>query len=197
MLYVWLPMKIFRLSLLSLMAAALTVALPAQPRTAPVTKAIEPARIAYVSTAQFLDETTGLKQLVRAAKALELEFSSTQSELSLLNEKLRTIAGEINRLRADPAANAKALEEKQSAGMHLQQEMQAKQQQAQTAFQQRQQETQGPITTEIAKALRAFAKDRDISMLFDASKLGDALLDAKPELDVTPEFIAFYNAKHP
>jgi hypothetical protein len=34
-------------------------------------------------------------------------------------------------------------------------------------------------------------------MLFDASKLGDALLDAKVELDLTPDFIAYYNAKHP
>jgi Skp family chaperone for outer membrane proteins len=190
-------MKFFRLSLLSLLVAALTASLPAQPKTTPVVKAVDTARIAYVSSAQFLDETTGLKALVRVAKALELEFSSTQSELSLLNEKLRTIAGEINRLRADPVTNAKALEEKQTAGLKLQQEMQTKQQQAQAAFQQRQQETQGPITTDIGKELRAFAKERDLSMLFDASKLGDALLDAKLELDLTPDFIAYYNAKHP
>lgn len=189
-------MKFFRLSLLTLLVGALTASLPAQPKTTPVVKAVETARIAYVSSGQFLDEATGIKQLVRVAKGLELEFSNTQSELSLLNEKLRTIAGEITRLRTDPVANAKALEEKQTAGLAMQQEFQTKQQQAQAAFQQRQQETQGPITTEIGKELRAFAKERDISMLFDASKLGDALLDAKVELDLTPDFIAYYNAKH-
>ena len=189
-------MKSFRLYLVSLAVGVLTASLSAQPAAAPV-KQVETARIAYVNTSQFLDETTGIKQLVRAAKALDVEFSSTQSELSLLNEKLRTIAGEINHLRADPTANAKALEEKQGAGMKLQQELQTKQQQAQAAFQQRQQETQGSITTEIGKEMRAFAKTRNVSMLFDASKLGDALLDAKVELDLTPDFIAYYNAKHP
>ena len=190
-------MKSFRLCFLAAAVATLTASLTAQPKTAPVVKAVETARVAYVSSGQFLDEATGIKELVRTAKALELEFSGTQSELSLLNEKLRTLAGEINRLRADPTANAKALEEKQTAGLKMQQELQGKQQQAQAAFQQRQQETQGPITTQIGKELRAFSKEREISMLFDASKLGDALLDAKPELDLTPDFIAYYNAKHP
>ena len=190
-------MKSFRLCLLTAAVAALTASLTAQPKTTPVVKAVETARVAYVSTSQFLDEATGIKELVRTGKALELEFSTTQSDLSLLNEKLRTLAGEINRLRADPTANAKALEEKQTAGLKLQQELQGKQQQAQAAYQQRQQETQGPITTQISKDLRAFAKERDISMLLDASKLGDALLDAKTELDLTPDFIAYYNAKHP
>jgi Skp family chaperone for outer membrane proteins len=130
-------------------------------------------------------------------KSLELEFSGTQADLSLLNEKLRTLAGEINRLRTDPVANAKALEEKQTAGIRLQQELQTKQQQAQSAFTQRQQEAQGPITTEIGKALSAFAKERDIGLLFDVAKLGDAVLQAKPELDLTADFIGYFNAKHP
>src|ERR1700712_1408216 len=190
-------MKSFRLCLLSFAVITLTASLPAQPKTTPVIKTIETARIAFVSSSQFLDETTGLKELVRVSKALEVEFSSTQGDLSLLNEKLRTIAGEITRLRADPVANAKALEEKQTAGFKLQQELQGKQQQAQATFQQRQQETQGPITAQIGKELRTFAKERDVSMLLDASKLGDALLDAKLELDLTPDFIAYYNGKHP
>ena len=190
-------MKLFRLSLLPLLIAALTASLPAQTKPATAVKAIETARVAYVNSSQFLDETTGIKALVRVAKALELEFSGTQSELSLLNEKLRTVAGEINRLRADPVANAKALEEKQTAGMKMQQELQQKQQQAQGTFQQRQQETQGPVTADIGKELRAFSKERDIGLLFDAAKLGDGLLDAKVELDLTPDFIAYYNSKHP
>ena len=57
---------------------------------ATIIKAVEPVRLAYVNSAAFLDTNTGIKQLVRAAQSLELEFSSTQSELSLLNEKLRT-----------------------------------------------------------------------------------------------------------
>ena len=190
-------MKSFRFPLLSLLCAGLTVALPAQPKVPAVIKSVETARVAYINSNQFLDEATGIKQLVKASKSLQNEFTVTDSELSLLNEKLRTIAGEMQRLQSDPVANAKALGEKQTAGIKLQQELQAKQQQAQAAFTQRQQEVQGPIAAEIGKDVRAFAKERDISMLFDVAKLGDALMDARPELDLTADFIVYFNAKHP
>ena len=190
-------MKFFRLSLLPLLVAALAAPLTAQNKNPTVIKTVETARVAYINSGAFLDPAKGIKQLVRVAQGLELEFSGTQSELSLMNEKLRTIAGELNKLRADPVANAKALEEKQTAGLQLQQELQGKQQAAQAAFQQRQQETQGPVAAEVGKALREFAKERDISMLFDAAKMGEALIDAKPELELTTDFIAYYNAKHP
>ena len=190
-------MKSFRLCLLPLLAAALSASALAQPAKTPVLKAIEPARVAYVNSGAFLDPATGIKQLVKVYQSLELEFSSQQSELSLMAEKLRTIGGEIGKLRADPVANAKAIAEKESAGLALQQDLQAKQQTAQQAYAKRQQEAQGPVSAELGKELRAFAQERDISMMFDLAKLGDALLDAKPELDLTGDFIAYFNAKHP
>ena len=190
-------MKFPRLFLLSLLIAAFAAPLPAQPVKTTVVKAVETARVAYINSGAFGVDGTGIKQLVKVMLSLELEFSTRQSELSLLNEKLRTLSAELNKLSTDPVANAKAMEAKQTEGLRLQQELQSKQQQAQAAFNQRQQEVQGPVEAEIAKALRAFAKERDISMLFDAAKLGEALLDARPELDLTVDFIAAYNAKHP
>ena len=190
-------MKFLRPLILPLLATALTVSLSAQPAKTPVIKAIEPARVAYVNSNAFLEPATGVKQLVKVFQSLELEFSSQQSELSLLGEKLRTIVGELNKLRSDPAANAKAIEEKQTAGVALQQELQAKQQAAQQAFAKRQQEVQGPVSAELGKELRRFAQERDLSMVFDIAKLGDAVLDAKPELDLTSDFIAYFNARHP
>ena len=190
-------MKSLRPFILPLLATALTVSLSAQPVKRPVIKAIEPARLAYVNSNAFLEPATGIKQLVKVFQSLELEFSSQQSELSLLGEKLRTIVGELNKLRSDPAANAKAIEEKQAAGVALQQELQTKQQAAQQAFAKRQQEVQGPVSTELGKELRQFAQERDLSMVFDIAKLGDALLDARPELDLTADFIAYFNARHP
>jgi Skp family chaperone for outer membrane proteins len=190
-------MKSLRPLCLSLLALALAAPLSAQPAKTPVVKGVEPARIAYVNSAAFLDATTGIKQLVRSAQNLELEFANTQSELSLLSEKIRTLVGELNKLNADPVGNAKALAEKQAAGQKLQQELQAKQQAAQDAFNKRAQEVQGPIATEIGKELRAFAMERDISLLFDLAKLGEAILDAKPELDLTADFVGYFNAKHP
>ena len=190
-------MKSLRFLFLSLLCAGLTVALPAQPKPPAVVKSVETARIAYINSSQFLDETNGIKQLVKADHALQLEFAATESDLSLQAAKIQTIAAEMQKFQSDPVANAKALGEKQAAGNKLQQELQAKQQQAQAAYGQRQREVQGPVATEIGKAMRAFAQERDISMLFDASKLGDAILDARPELDLTADFIAYFNAKHP
>jgi Skp family chaperone for outer membrane proteins len=190
-------MKFFRLPFLPLLAAALTVSLPAQPRTQPVVKLVETARVAYINSSAFVDPTTGIKQLVKVTQALELEFSGTQSELSLLGEKLRTLAAELNKLSTDPVANAKAITDKQTEGQRLQQDLAARQQAAQEAYNKRAQVTQVPVANEIGKELRAFAKERDIGLLFDSAKLGDGLLDAKPELDLTADFIGYFNAKHP
>ena len=190
-------MKSFRPFLLSLLATALVAPLAAQPTTVTVIKTIEPVRVAYLNSGAFLDERSGIKQLVKVAQGLELEFSSTQSELSLLNEKLRTIVGELTKLSADPVANAKAIEEKQTAGQKLQQELEGKKQAGQEAYSKRVQEMQAPIAANIGKELRAFAKERDLGLLLDAAKLGEAILDAKPELDLTVDFVNYYNARHP
>ena len=190
-------MKSLHLILLPLLAAALSAPLMAQSKSPGVIKTLETARVALINSNAFLDPTAGIKQLVRTTQSLELEFSGTQSELSLLGEKLRTLAGELNKLNSDPVANAKAMADKQAEGQRLQQTLAAKQQAAQEAYGKRSQELQGPITTDIGKALRAFAAEREISLLLDSAKLGEALLDAKSDLDLTTDFISYYNSKHP
>jgi Skp family chaperone for outer membrane proteins len=155
------------------------------------------ARVAWVNSNAFAAEEGGIKQLVRNIKQLELEFSGTESELNLQNEKIRTIVSELQKLQAGGEANAAAIQEKQAEGLKLQRELQAKQQQAQQAFGKAQQEKQGPVFAEIGKALTAFAKERELNYVLDVAKLGDAVLVAQPELDVTQDFIAFFNASHP
>ena len=181
----------------ALLALALAAPLTAQTTPAAVIKTVEPVRLAYVNSSAFLDEQAGIKQLVKVAQGLELEFSGTQSELSLLNEKLRTIVGELTKLNADPVANAKAMEEQQAAGQKLQQELQGKQPAAQEAYNKRVQELQAPIAAEIGKEIGAFSKERNIDLLLDLAKLGEAVLNAKPELDLTSDFVKFYNTRHP
>jgi Skp family chaperone for outer membrane proteins len=211
-------MKFFRLSVLSVLATGLTAFLSAQttapatstpsarPASTPAAAAATPAapitklalaRVAYVNSNAFLEPATGIKQLVTAYKNLEVEFAPQQSELSLLQEKLRTLVAELKKLQAEATPDAKAIDDKQKAGLALQQELQAKQQDAQQAFQKRQQELQGPVSVELGKEIRQFAQERDITMIFDLAKLGDALLDAKPEADLTADFIGYFNAKHP
>ena len=181
----------------ALLALALAAPLTAQTTPAAVIKTVEPVRLAYVNSSAFLDEQAGIQHLVKVAQGLELEFSGTQSELSLLNEKLRTIVGELTKLNADPVANAKAMAEQQAAGQKLQQELQGTQQAAQEAYNKRVQELQAPIAAEIGKEIGAFSKERNIDLLLDLAKLGEAVLNAKPELDLTSDFVKFYNTRHP
>ncbi len=191
------------LSLLSLILGSVTLsaqtaaAAPAKPATPAAAKLLPVSRVAWINSSAFLAEEGGIKQLIRVLKELELEFSGTQSELSLMNEKLRTMVGELKKLQAGGEANAAAVQEKQAAAMKLSQELQAKQQQAQAAVQQAQQDKQGPISIEVGKALAAFTKEREIGLLFDVAKLNEGLLSAQPELEVTNDFIAYYNAAHP
>ncbi len=169
-------------------------AAPAQPAGK---KTFPTARVAWINTSAFLNEEKGVKQLVRVLKELELEFSSQQSELSLLNEKLRTLVGELNKLQAGGAANADAIKAKQEEGLKLQQELQGKQQQFQAAVGEAQQQKQAPIVADLTKTMSTYAKEHDLGMIIDISKMGDALVIAQPELDVTDDFVAYYNAAHP
>lgn len=193
-------MKFSRL-LLSFLGLALgVITLPAQTTAAPAkpaAKLLPVSRVAWINSSAFLAEEGGIKQLVRILKELELEFSGTQSELSLMGEKLRTMVGELKKLQAGGEANAAAIQEKQAAAVKLNGELQAKQQQAQAAVQQAQQDKQGPVSAEVGKALTAFTKEREIGLLFDVAKMNEGLISAQPELEVTNEFIAYYNASHP
>ncbi len=182
---------------LTLGCVALSAQTPVAAKPAPAPKLLPVSRVAWINSNAFMDETGGIKALVRVLKELELEFSGTQSELSLMGEKLRTLAGELNKLQAGGEANAQAIQDKQVEGMKMQRELQAKQQQAQAAIGQAQQEKQGPIAQEISKALTAFTKEREIGLLFDAAKINEGLMAAQPELDVTADFVAYYNASHP
>jgi len=60
-----------------------------------------------------------------------------------------------------------------------------------------QQQKQAPVVAELTKALNAYAKEHDLGFVLDISKLGDAGVYAQPELDITADFIATFNAAHP
>jgi len=183
------------LTLLSAVGFAQVPAAAAKPAAAPV-KTVPAMKVAWINSSAFMDELTGIKQLVRVTKELQLEFSTQQSELSLQNEKLRTIVTELNKLQTS-GATAEALQAKQSEGLALQQDLQQKQQAFQAAVQQAQQQKQGPIAAEMDKAMETFAKERDLGLIIDAAKLGNAVIVARSEIDVTADFVAYFNATHP
>jgi Skp family chaperone for outer membrane proteins len=182
------------LAFLCVTGVAQTPAAPA-PAAAPV-KAVPAMKIAWINSAAFINEQAGIKQLVRVGKELELEFGNQQSELALQNEKLRTIVAELSKLQTSGATN-EVLQAKQEEGLKLQADLQQKQQAFQAAVQQAQQLKQTPVITEMDKAMDAFAKERDIGLILDVAKLGNAVVSASASIDITADFVAYYNASHP
>jgi len=180
---------------LTFLCASAVAQTPAAPAAAPV-KAVPALKFAWINSAVFISEQAGIKQLIRVGKELELEFGNQQSELALQNEKLRTIVAELNKLQTSGATN-EVLQAKQDEGLKLQADLQAKQQTFQAAVQQAQQLKQTPVITEMDKAMDAFAKERDLGMILDVAKLGNAVVSASTAIDVTADFVTYYNATHP
>jgi Skp family chaperone for outer membrane proteins len=193
-------MKTPRLFLGSLLLVVLVANLRAQTPPPPAAvKPIEPARVAYIKTDAFLDEGNGIKILVKVLKDLETQFQPQQSELMLINSKFNALAQEIQQLRANPpeSTDQKVLAAKIAEAQQLQRTSKTKGDAAQAAYNKRSLEVKGPIEAQIVKEISVFRQERGIDLILDSSRLGGALLSGKPEMDLTNDFIAWFNAKHP
>nr|MBA2339532.1 hypothetical protein [Pyrinomonadaceae bacterium] len=54
-----------------------------------------------------------------------------------------------------------------------------------------------PIETDINTALTAFARQRNLSMVFNVSQLPNVVLVLNDSMDLTRDFIADYNRRNP
>ena len=100
-------------------------------------------------------------------------------------------------MRANPAGDPKALAAKIAEAQQIQRTIKTKGDEGQAAYNKRSAEVKGPVEAEIFADLAVFRQERGIDLLLDSSKLGPALLSSKPELDLTNDFIAWFNARHP
>jgi Skp family chaperone for outer membrane proteins len=192
-------MKTIRLPLFSLLLAVLLVPLAAQtnPPAPAAGKPIDPARVAFVSSDAFMDETNGIKQLVKVLKTMETEFGPQQTELINMSNRLNVLGQEINQLRANPASDPKVLSTKLAEAQQLQRSIKQKGDAGQAAYDKRSKELKSPIEAAILAEFPAYIQARGISVLLDKSQLGGGILAARPELDVSADFVTYFNAKHP
>lgn len=171
---------------------------PAAPQTPAASNAPIPnSKIAFVDTTMFGDEKTGITRYVNIGKALEREFQPNQTELVNMQNRLKAIADEINRLSGNAVVDPKTIQARRDEGERLQRDLQRKKEDYDARFEKRYQEVMAPLTAEIGKALDQFALQRGITMTLDISKIGPALLTAIPAMDVTQAFIAEFNSKNP
>jgi Skp family chaperone for outer membrane proteins len=160
---------------------------------------VQPAKIVVINTAAF-DSKEGITKYANAMTALETEFKPAQTEIQSLMTRYQTLATEIENARKATAVPIKpeTIQAKVDEAQGLEIQIKRKQEDGKVKFEKRQQAVLGPILQDIMKAMDDFAKQKGFALILDAAKLeGAGLILAVdlPKVDVTKDFITFYNAR--
>jgi Skp family chaperone for outer membrane proteins len=180
----------------ALFAAAVFAQAPAQPGAG--------TRIAVINTSAFDDEKGGIIKYANAMNALDNEFKPLQTEIQGLVTRYNTLGAEIKKIQ--DSANAptpvpidqKTVAAKVDEYQTLETTIKRKQEDGKARLEKRQGEVMGPVLQDIGKAMDEFAKQKGYAMILDGAKLDSAGLILAVDLtkvDVTKEFITFYNAR--
>jgi Skp family chaperone for outer membrane proteins len=154
------------------------------------------SKIAVIFTDAFLDQKQGIARINTIASNLEREFNPRQTELQGLQQRIKTATDEISKLQQGTAVvDQKSMQVKIDNLDAMKKELQRKAEDAQAAYNKRRDEVLAPLQEDIGRALEAYAKQRGISVLIDASRV--PLIYAADGLDITRAFITEYNSKNP
>ena len=161
-------------------------------------------RIAVINTQAFDDDKGGIAKYTAAMNALDKEFAPLQTEIQGLVNRYNALGAEIKKLQdsasaptpvpIDQKTAAAKVEEYQS----LETTIKRKQEDGKARLEKRQQEVMGPVLADIGKAMDEFAKQKGFGLILDGAKLEGAGLILAVDLtkvDVTKDFITFYNAR--
>ena len=165
-----------------------------------VPAAAQPAKIVVINTAIF-DGKDGITKYANAMNALETEFKPAQTEIQTMMNRYQTLATEIeNARKANPSVPIKpeTIQAKVDEAQTLEVNIKRKQEDGKRKFEMRQQQVLGPVLQDIMKAMDDFAKQKGYALILDAAKLeGAGLILAVdlPKVDVTKDFITFFNAR--
>jgi Skp family chaperone for outer membrane proteins len=196
-------MKLFRLiAAACLVAASLVISAGAQTAARPQPSApaqggtAAPAstgRIAIIDTSAFSDEKAGIARVVNAMKTVEAQFQPVRTEMQGMQTRYQALVDDINKTSA--VADPKTIQAKTDQADTLKRDMERKAQDAQIAFKKRMDDVLGPLQDDVGNSLQAFAQQRGISILIDASRV--PLIYAADSVDITKDFIAEYNRTKP
>ena len=170
---------------------------PASRQAAPTTTVTggNEGRIVIIYTDVFDDEKQGIARLVNAVKGVDREFEPRRAELQSLQQRYQQLVDELNKTAA--VQDPRAQQQKREQAEQLQRELERKREDAQIAYNKRLQEVVAPIYDDIAKFLEAYAKQRGIAMIIDASKVPGVIFVTNNAMDITSDFIAEYNRRNP
>ena len=151
---------------------------------------------------RFFDGKEGIVKYTNAMSALETEFKPMDTELQALVTKYQNLAKELKVLQDQITAatvpiNEKAAQAKADEYQNLEIQIKRKQEDGKSRYEKRQPQVLGPILQDIGKAMQDFATAKGYDLILDASKLDQQqiLLVMTGKVDVTKEFITFFNAR--
>ena len=164
------------------------------------TTSAQPVKIVVINSAAFAAKD-GITKYSKAIEALDVEFRPITTEISTMGSRLQALAAEIeNARKTNPAVPMKpeAVQAKVDEAESLNLKYKRSQEDAKARLEKREAQVLEPIMTDIMKGLDEFAKAKGYALILDASKLANAgvilALDGA-KVDVTKEFITFYNAR--
>ncbi|GEM_PF-1636977 len=198
-------MRLFRLSFIFVFLFALSVLAFAQTQAKFVEswddfpKNLESSqKIAVVNTSYFEDEKKGILLYLKVLDEIRLEFKQFDDELNLDADNINKHGEEIRLLAKHCAISCPLEKIKLKLVEHEKLVLAYKQkiEPIKARYQQRVNDGLKQIKESIRKELIEFATKGGFTLVIDVSKVNNLLLCfIKP--DITKEFIAYYNAKHP
>ena len=198
-------MKIFRaIAAVAFVAAISAGSISAQIRPAgtpatsttptQTTASVPDSKIALIDSSAFGDEKQGIVRIVTALKKLNAEFQPRQNELQTLQQQIDKATADLQKVQ--PVQDPKLSAQQQDKIDTMKKDLQRKGEDAQAAFNKRQEEILSPILEDIGKALDVYAKAHGITMILDVTKL-PGIVSASDSLDITKAFIVEFNSKNP
>jgi Skp family chaperone for outer membrane proteins len=180
--------------------AALTVAVAAsrQAGAQPAGQAggaVPAGKVAIIDTEKFTDQKAGVARVINAFNTIEREFKPRRDELQGLRTRYDALVKEIS---APPAgADQRALATKADEADRLKIDIERRQQDGQRNYERRWNELTRPLFTELNNSLKEYARQRDVAVVVDISKLAGAVMVVNNAVDITDAFIADYNRRNP
>lgn len=151
------------------------------------------AKTALLNTDAFYDEKTGITKLIKMYEQLDAEFKPIQQELAAMRTKMELLKTELD--SRNTKMSAAQITAKVDEYEQLRRTVQNKGEDAQTKYNKRLEVLMEPINKNIHSAMDIFFKQKGVTMALNLVKLQGAILWNLETIDMTKEFIAFYNAR--
>jgi len=158
-------------------------------------------KIGVINTLSFDQEQGGITKYINALKSLDNEFKADFQDLQTKGNQLNSLKTEIETLQKNQASNvpvkAETVNDKAAEYDRIARELKFKQDDIKARYERRRQVVMGPVMQDIGKAMQEYAQKNGFSIILDAAKLDEVglVLAFDRTLDVTDDFIKYYNAK--